>query len=137
MTRHTEEQLERCYIRRIVMLGLGAVMLGAGLLGFCSQAQAQDIPLYTHVSDDVTIKLMPSPCVDPTTSIIIAMNMPPEAQSKFRHLESSWVVPGVGRRDYPGCWMEDGDYLFLIFSDATAGRVTKKEFTKRKGVTES
>lgn len=94
-------------------------------------------PLHVHERDEVTVKLMPGPCVDPTTVMLIAMNVSPELQAKFRAIESNWLMRDGSRRDYAGCWLETGDDFLLIFSDATGTRISKARFNRRKGMVDS
>ena len=132
-----EQKFQRAYFRRVALLSLAAAgVLILLMIVLIPRAKAETaVPVYSHQSDQATVRLMPSPCIDPTAAIIIAVNFPPEMQIQFRHIESNWLMPNGSREDFSGCWMERGEEFFLIFGDGRAFRITKADFTKRKGMT--
>ena len=99
---------------------------------------AVTIPLHVLEKDEVTMRLMGTPCVDPV-SARIGLNLPPELYGKLQAIESTWLMKDGTRKDFPGCWVEvdaklaGEDGYFVIFSDGTYGVVPKAYFLKTKG----
>ena len=91
-----EAKYERCYIRRVVVLVIGSIVLGAGLLGFCSQANAD--PLYRAEAGDAVITVYTEPC-----AVKAVGNLPKRA---------TWTEKG---KTFEGCAGSHPQYPILVF----------------------
>ena len=116
MMQDAEAKYERCYIRRVVMLGIGAIVLGAGLLGFCSQANAE--PIYKASAEGTTITLHTADCKMPAVK-----NLPKRAV---------WEEGGVKTE---GCYGPHPQFPVVVFyfSDRTVVIVPVQLFQRVTG----
>lgn len=120
---------------QILVAIICGMLMAAGLVWY-GKAYAQDLPLHVHEGEGATVKLMPGPCVDPTTLMLIAGGLPPELQVlQWRHIDSRWRMQDGTQQDFQGCWAEQGDSFVVVFSDATVGMIEKSKFKRAKGQT--
>jgi len=106
-----EAKYERCYIRRVVVLVIGSIVLGAGLLGFCSQANAA--PRYAANVQGVSIVLYDEPC-----KLDAVANMPHRA---------TWTESG---KTYEGCfhYFEHVNLIVAYFADKSVAPIPVEIF---------
>ena len=99
------------------------------------------VPVHVLEEDRTIIRLMPTPCTDPTSVLVIAMNMPPQFHTRFKAIDSEWPMQDGSRKKFPGCWAEfsteeTGEaeaMIYVVFSDAKSGFLKKSAFTKLRG----
>jgi hypothetical protein len=117
---------------KTIVLVLGLLLPSSGIADPLYAAEPVK-PLYVHERPEVTIKLMPTSCVDPATHMLIASQIP-DMLPQFRGLESNWAMKDGTRQDFGGCWLEIAGDLLIVFSDGTGTRISKAKFTHRKGM---
>jgi len=96
----TEEQLERCYLRRIILFALLAALIVGPVLVYSGMAHAA--PRYVANVEGVTITLFDEPC-----SLDAVENLPYKA---------TWTENGV---TFQGCWnfFQNAGVIVGYFSD--------------------
>lgn len=133
----------RWFVRVVFLIVL---VLAVGMLLVPLRVVAQEVPLYVHERPEVTVRLMPGPCVDGVSAMMIA-TAPQQYRGDWRAIESNWLMRDGSRMDFAGCWLElsaekaadlsSGRLLeaafLLVFSDQTASAIPKREFLKRRG----
>ena len=122
---------------------LWALVVGLVIAGvlYASKVASEEVPVHVFEDKGVLIRMMPGPCVDGVSALVISMNVPPQFSSKFRAIESEWPMQDGSRRAFAGCWAsfkaeEIGsteDVLVLVFEDRQYFVVPKKEFLKTPG----
>lgn len=137
-----ERKQERCYWRRVGFLLFGAIVFAgaAALLLYPKKAGAEEIPVYVAEHDGLTLRLLPSPCTDMTSLMLIA-TAPPHLQTGWRSSSSDWRMPNGQWQTFAGWWLEikkenagsDDDIIVLVFSDGQTGQAFKKVLLKTKG----
>lgn len=96
--------------------------------------------VYVHEDGQTSIRLMPGPCVEPR-SFMILFQAGPDFADRFKAIESTWPIRGGATAEYAGCWLEltreeaggDEPLLILVFSDGHRGAIKKSEFLRGKG----
>ena len=103
-------------------------------------ASAEEIPVHVHEQDGLTVRLMPGPCVERNSTLMIASGAP-QYLERLRALESVWRMKDGTSKPFSGCWLalsksETGseDVFVLLFEDGERYVVPKSEFlgAKRK-----
>ena len=112
-------------------------------VALATNAHAEEVVVPVHVleEDGTIIRLMPTPCTDPTSVLVIAMNLPPQFHTRFKAIDSEWPMKDGSRKTFDGCWAEftpeeTGEkeaLIYVAFSDAKSGFVEKSAFTKLRG----
>lgn len=132
------EHEERAPFRKLGFILFAALVLA---ILFSGKAFAQ-APLHVLERDGVTINLMAGPCIDLTSTAMIASSNLAGKLAEFRAIDSTWLMKDGTRQDFAGCWLEltkeqtGGEEGFLVlFSDRTFDVVAKSEFRKAKGQT--
>jgi len=112
------------------------------LLGLAIPANAQDaIPTYVVEQDSVRVRMLPTACVDPVSSMIAAQLSPPQFHTRWKAISSDWKHRDGSWHEYAGCWLEvtkeeagaPDAVFFFTFSDGTYGQALKREVLKPKG----
>jgi hypothetical protein len=103
----------------------------------CTQAFGQSPPLHVLEGGDMTIHLMPGPCVDEVSADKAKDALPNERHKELRAIESWWLMSDGSRRPFAGCWAAftfNGRTGFLVaFADGMLGFIPAEQFGKRKG----
>lgn len=110
-------------------------LLALVILLFCPAAWAQEIPLHVLERPEVTINLLPSPCVDPVSLALATRGLPEPLLKDLKAIASNWLEKDGSRKDYAGCWLDMHHGFLVIFSDRTYDIIDKAEFKKTKGAT--
>jgi hypothetical protein len=96
-------------------------------------AQQTVIPLHVFERPEVTMNLMPGPCVDPVSLDLARRGLPPQNIQNLKAIASNWLERDGSRKDYAGCWLDLGAGFLVIFSDKTYDVIPKDEFKKMRG----
>ena len=136
-----EEQYERCYWRRVGFIAFAAIVAVILILPIISgRAHSQEIPVYVAEHDGLTLRMLPSPCAD-ASSLILVTSAPPQYQQGWKASSSDWRLRDGSWRTYDGCWLEikkevsgaEDDIFVLVFSDGTSGQALKRDLLRKPG----
>lgn len=135
-----EAKEDRCVLRNrmIFWACVIGVVVGGSLL-YAVKVWAEEIPVHVYEEQGLSMRLMPRPCTDVRSSMIVAMNLPQYAD-RFRAIDSVWPMQDGTRRNYAGCWAKfsaeeaGGTEVFvLVFEDGQHFVVPKDEFLRKRG----
>lgn len=134
-----EHEMETCNRRRFVFWL--SLILSFVIAGFIVSAHAGEIPVHVMDKDGVTVRLMPGPCADGTSMMLVLQLVPPQFHDRFKAIDSEWPHKDGTKGNYPGCWAEFSAEesgqpeagFFVAFSDGAHGFIPKSAFLKVRG----
>ena len=137
---YEEEEKQDCLLFAFRLAGK-AIIAGfiIGLAFYTAGLYAQETVIPQHVidQDSVKMRLLRTPCVDPTSLLMILQMAPPQYQAGWKAITSNWKHKDGTWHEYAGCWYELGEgedaTIFFVFNDGTAGQGLKSELLKPKG----
>ena len=130
---------ERCYWRRVGFIAFAAIVAtGLLLLIISGRVSAQEIPVYVAEHDGLTLRLLPSPCIDPS-SLIVITSAPPQFRQGWRASSSEWRLRTGQWQTFAGCWLEikkedaksEDDIFVLVFSDGMTAQIFKRDLLRK------
>ena len=132
-----ESREDRVMIRLFVarVLFWAAVLAGIALV---TKAYSEEIPVHVLEDGQITLRLMPGPCTDAMSALVISNVVPQEYHARFKAIDSVWPEKDGSRKSYPGCWAEfstseagsSEPIIFMTFSDGAYGTLPKSKFNK-------
>jgi hypothetical protein len=122
---------------RIAVAMLTATLIGLSALG-AAAARAEE-PLHVRETDEHVIKLMPGPCTDSRTVLLVARGSRVPFE-RWRHMETLWNADGKWE-PWGGCWLEvtaeeagaPGDVILMLWADGSNDSILKRRFERRRG----